>query len=142
MRARVVDVLRAAHLEAHQVADGAALEQVACALERSAEAPLVVERQLHASPLAFLRHQPCRAPRIGHRLLAVHGAHARAGTVDGHRRVQVRPGADADHVQVGRGQHGAVVHEHAVRWDARGMGESLGVLTDDVGAGHQLAPLG
>jgi hypothetical protein len=109
------------------------------AVGRSAEAPLVVERQLHAPPRAFLRHQPRRTPRIGHRLLAVDGAHARTGAVEGHRRVQVRPGADADHVQVGLGQHGVVVGEHTLCRDARGLGEGLGVLTDDVGTGHQRA---
>jgi hypothetical protein len=139
VRAGVVDVLRAAHLEAHQVANGATPEQVPRTLERRAEAPLVVERQLHAPPRAFLRHQPRGTPRIGHRLLTVDGAHARAGAVEGHRRVQVRPGADADHVQVGLSQHGAVVGEHALCRDARGLGEGLGVLPDDVGTGHQRA---
>src|SRR5919204_739821 len=70
VRPPIVDVV-ARHLDAHQVADGAALKQVARSTERSAEAPLVVEGQLHAPPLAFLRHQARRPPRIGRRLLAV-----------------------------------------------------------------------
>lgn len=76
---------------------------------RRSEASLVVEGQLRAVGLTDVNHPQRLGIRGRHRLLTVDRLDTRLGCSDDHWRMVVRPGADADNVELLPRQHLLVV---------------------------------
>jgi len=136
MCAIVIQVTRP-ELHTDQPPDHAFVQQLFRHAEGFAKTPLVVEGQPHATPFALLRHQPCRAPRVVHRLLAVDGFHSRYRAVDHQLGVRHRPRADAHDVQLFFLQHLPVAGVDP--GDTVGGSKSTRVLFHDVRTRHQFA---
>ncbi len=124
-------------LHQQQVADLACVQQFLRLAEGAAEAPHVVEGELHPVLLADAGHALAAAPGGGHRLLAVDGLHPRLGAVHRHLLVQVHPRADADDVEVLLLEHLMVVEVSPGH--AELLGKAVGPLLHQVAAGNDLA---
>jgi hypothetical protein len=96
----------------------------------------VIEGQLHTVRDTCVVHTPCLTPRRRHRFFAVDRFHAGFGRCDHHVRMQVGPGADADHVEVLFGQHLVVIGVDRITTMA--FPERLGVLRHEISKCHDL----